>query len=226
MYLQLVDPSLGFHGVQGSKAFPLTQVVVPQVEAGANGRSMEDLSKESPSSYLIDCLLAVAAGTAGSAFAQPSVSWPHASHSVVMAICVSLAVSWVKESGVDRAPQSRGACRCPCAGCAVRELLTSSGDMVFMAWSAHAGTDAPPRPGLGAKDAQMHVLPVPLNLVTGISALRISVPGDLRPREARQAALDTVRVRSPFRIWVLVRRLCAMISHFQAWGNKNLGILL
>ena len=82
MYLQLVDPSLGFHGVQGSKAFPLTQVVVPQVEAGANGRSMEDLSKESPSSYLIDCLLAVAAGTAGSAFAQPSVSWPHASHSV------------------------------------------------------------------------------------------------------------------------------------------------
>ena len=46
-----------------------------------------------------------------------------------------------------------------------------------MAWSAHAGTDAPPRPGLGAKDAQMHVLPVPLNLVTGISALRISVPG-------------------------------------------------
>ena len=35
-----------------------------------------------------------------------------------------------------------------------------------------------------------------------------------------------MRVRSPFRIWVLVRRLCAMISHFQAWGNKNLGILL
>jgi hypothetical protein len=35
------------------------------VEAGANGRSAQDLSKESPASYLVDTLLAVAAGTAG-----------------------------------------------------------------------------------------------------------------------------------------------------------------
>ena len=39
----------------------------------------------------------------------------------------------------------------------------------------------------------MHVLPVPLSLVTGISALRISVPPDLRETEPRQAVLDTVR---------------------------------
>jgi ATP-dependent RNA helicase DOB1 len=42
----------------------------------------------------------------------------------------------------------------------------------------------------------MHVLPVPLSLLTGISALRISVPADLRPDQARRAALDTVRVRT------------------------------
>ena len=65
----------------------------------------------------------------------------------------------------------------------------------MLARSTHAGTDAAPMPGLGAKDAQMHVLPVPLSLLTGISALRISVPADLRPEQARRAALETVRVR-------------------------------
>ena len=42
----------------------------------------------------------------------------------------------------------------------------------------------------------MHVLPVPLSLLTGISAFRISVPADLRPPQPRKDALDTVRVRT------------------------------
>ena len=42
--------------------------------------------------------------------------------------------------------------------------------------------------------AEMHVLPVPLSLVTAISTLRINVPPDLRPSESRKETLDTVRV--------------------------------
>jgi hypothetical protein len=40
----------------------------------------------------------------------------------------------------------------------------------------------------------MHVLPVPLPLVTGVSTLRIAVPADLRAVEPRRATLETVRV--------------------------------
>ncbi len=40
----------------------------------------------------------------------------------------------------------------------------------------------------------MHVLPVPLTLVTAISTLRITVPEDLRPAETRKETLDTVKV--------------------------------
>ena len=43
----------------------------------------------------------------------------------------------------------------------------------------------------------MHVLPVPLSLVTAISTLRINVPPDLRPPEMRKETLDTVRVGAP-----------------------------
>ena len=42
----------------------------------------------------------------------------------------------------------------------------------------------------------MHVLPVPLTLVTAISTLRITVPPDLRSAETRQETLDTVKVGS------------------------------
>ena len=40
----------------------------------------------------------------------------------------------------------------------------------------------------------MHVLPVPLTLVTAISTLRITVPPDLRPAKTRKETLDTVKV--------------------------------
>ena len=40
----------------------------------------------------------------------------------------------------------------------------------------------------------MHVLPVPMSLVTAISTLRITVPPDLRPAQTRKETLDTVKV--------------------------------
>ena len=40
----------------------------------------------------------------------------------------------------------------------------------------------------------MHVLPVPLQLLTGVGSMRINVPEDLRPLENRRAALNTLRV--------------------------------
>ncbi|KAL4421012.1 hypothetical protein ABPG77_008849 [Micractinium sp. CCAP 211/92] len=53
---------------------------------------------------------------------------------------------------------------------------------------------AVPEPAqLGAADAEMQVVPVPLPLVTEISTLRISIPADLRPAESRKAVLLTLR---------------------------------
>ncbi|PKA55378.1 DEAD-box ATP-dependent RNA helicase ISE2, chloroplastic [Apostasia shenzhenica] len=43
-----------------------------------------------------------------------------------------------------------------------------------------------PRPG---ERGEMHVVPVPLPLISGISNIRISLPADLRPSEARQTVL-------------------------------------
>ncbi|KAJ6801777.1 DExH-box ATP-dependent RNA helicase DExH10 [Iris pallida] len=48
----------------------------------------------------------------------------------------------------------------------------------------------PPRPG---EKGEMHVVPVPLPLISGISSIRIAVPSDLRPAEARQTVLLAVQ---------------------------------
>ncbi|XP_027070815.2 DExH-box ATP-dependent RNA helicase DExH10 [Coffea eugenioides] len=48
----------------------------------------------------------------------------------------------------------------------------------------------PPRPG---EKGEMHVVPVQLGLVSTISKIRISIPSDLRPLEARQSTLLAVQ---------------------------------
>uniref|UniRef100_A0ACD6AHF9 Uncharacterized protein n=1 Tax=Avena sativa TaxID=4498 RepID=A0ACD6AHF9_AVESA len=48
----------------------------------------------------------------------------------------------------------------------------------------------PPRPG---EKGEMHVVPVPLPLVSGLSSVRINIPSDLRPPEARQNILFAVQ---------------------------------
>ncbi|OIT01997.1 PREDICTED: DExH-box ATP-dependent RNA helicase DExH10-like [Nicotiana attenuata] len=48
----------------------------------------------------------------------------------------------------------------------------------------------PPRPG---EKGEMHVVPVQLPLISSLSKLRISVPSDLRPLEARQSILLAVQ---------------------------------
>ncbi|KAM0867865.1 hypothetical protein ACQ4PT_041687 [Festuca glaucescens] len=48
----------------------------------------------------------------------------------------------------------------------------------------------PPRPG---EKGEMHVVPVPLPLVSGLSSVRINIPSDLRPPEARQNILSAVQ---------------------------------
>ncbi|EIE19880.1 HUA enhancer 2 [Coccomyxa subellipsoidea C-169] len=50
-----------------------------------------------------------------------------------------------------------------------------------------------PEPAGRGRPGEMNVLPVPLQLLTAISTLRISIPPDLRPIEARKATLATVR---------------------------------
>ncbi len=44
-------------------------------------------------------------------------------------------------------------------------------------------------------NAEMHILPVPMTLLSAISTLRINIPNDLRPPEARRATLLTLKVR-------------------------------
>uniref|UniRef100_A0A1D1YM54 Superkiller viralicidic activity 2-like 2 n=1 Tax=Anthurium amnicola TaxID=1678845 RepID=A0A1D1YM54_9ARAE len=48
----------------------------------------------------------------------------------------------------------------------------------------------PPRPG---EKGEMHVVPVSLPLISAVSSLRIAVPADLRPPEARQSILLAVQ---------------------------------
>lgn len=48
----------------------------------------------------------------------------------------------------------------------------------------------PPRPG---EKGEMHVVPVQLPLIAALSKLRISIPPDLRPVEARQSILLAVQ---------------------------------
>lgn len=48
----------------------------------------------------------------------------------------------------------------------------------------------PPHPG---EKGEMHVVPVPLPLISGLSSIRIAIPSDLRPAEARQNILLAVQ---------------------------------
>ncbi|XP_057955218.1 DExH-box ATP-dependent RNA helicase DExH10 isoform X2 [Malania oleifera] len=48
----------------------------------------------------------------------------------------------------------------------------------------------PPRPG---EKGEMHVVPVQLSLISALSKLRISIPSDLRPLEARQSILLAIQ---------------------------------
>ena len=43
-------------------------------------------------------------------------------------------------------------------------------------------------------NAEMHVLPVPLTLLSAISTLRVSLPSDLRTPEPRRSTLLTLKV--------------------------------
>ena len=61
---------------------------------------------------------------------------------------------------------------------------------------ACAGPASKPAPAQKDGPAEMHVLPVPLTLVTAISTLRITVPPDLRPAQTRKETLDTVKAGS------------------------------
>lgn len=46
-------------------------------------------------------------------------------------------------------------------------------------------------------NAEMHVLPVPLTLLSAISTLRVSLPNDLRQPEPRRSTLLTLKVITP-----------------------------
>ena len=59
----------------------------------------------------------------------------------------------------------------------------------------------------------MQVVPVPLTMLAGMATLRISIPTDLRPPEARKATLLTLRAR-PSTGWGGV---CLVVEFFQAF---------
>ena len=44
-------------------------------------------------------------------------------------------------------------------------------------------------------NAEMVILPVPLTLLSAISSLRVSIPADLRPSDAKRATLLTLKVQ-------------------------------
>ena len=46
------------------------------------------------------------------------------------------------------------------------------------------------------------MLPVPLQLLTGVGSMRINVPEDLRPLENRRAALNTLRVNHAWDLYI------------------------
>lgn len=50
-----------------------------------------------------------------------------------------------------------------------------------------------PRPCPQGEKGEMHVVPVQMSLICGVSSLRVAVPGDLRPAEARQSVLMAVQ---------------------------------
>ncbi|KAJ0673854.1 putative RNA helicase [Helianthus annuus] len=59
--------------------------------------------------------------------------------------------------------------------------------------SSESGSRPRPCPPRSGQKGEMHVVPVQLPLISGLSKLRISVPSDLRPMEARQNILLAVQ---------------------------------
>ncbi|XP_028551245.1 DExH-box ATP-dependent RNA helicase DExH10 isoform X3 [Dendrobium catenatum] len=59
--------------------------------------------------------------------------------------------------------------------------------------SSDNGSRQKPFPPCPGERSEMHVVPVPLHLISGISNIRISFPPDLRPAEARQTVLLAVQ---------------------------------
>ncbi|KAM0828724.1 hypothetical protein ACQ4PT_067356 [Festuca glaucescens] len=55
------------------------------------------------------------------------------------------------------------------------------------------GSRSKPCPPRAGEKGEMHVVPVPLPLVSGLSSVRINIPSDLRPPEARQNILSAVQ---------------------------------
>ncbi|KAG2556192.1 hypothetical protein PVAP13_8NG067600 [Panicum virgatum] len=55
------------------------------------------------------------------------------------------------------------------------------------------GSRSKPCPPRSGEKGEMHVVPVPLPLVSGLSSVRINIPPDLRPPEARQNILFAVQ---------------------------------
>ncbi|GJN28591.1 hypothetical protein PR202_gb16790 [Eleusine coracana subsp. coracana] len=59
--------------------------------------------------------------------------------------------------------------------------------------SSENGSRSKPCPARSGEKGEMHVVPVPLPLVSGLSSVRINIPSDLRPTEARQNILFAVQ---------------------------------
>ena len=59
------------------------------------------------------------------------------------------------------------------------------------------GAAGKPMPLSKDGNAEMHVLPVPLTLLSAISTLRVSLPTDLRQPEPRRSTLLTLKVSAP-----------------------------
>ncbi|KAH9305965.1 hypothetical protein KI387_010369 [Taxus chinensis] len=62
--------------------------------------------------------------------------------------------------------------------------------------SSSVTSDGPrpkPHPALPGQKGEMHVVPVQLPLICSLSALRVAIPQDLRPQEARQSVLMAVQ---------------------------------
>ncbi|KAJ7567122.1 hypothetical protein O6H91_02G132600 [Diphasiastrum complanatum] len=57
----------------------------------------------------------------------------------------------------------------------------------------YEGVRPKPRPCPPGEKGEMHVVPLQMTLICGISALRVAVPADLRPLEARQSVLMAVQ---------------------------------
>lgn len=60
---------------------------------------------------------------------------------------------------------------------------------------SYVPTAGKPMPMSKDGNAEMVILPVPLTLLSAVSTLRVSIPNDLRPPDAKRATLLTLKVR-------------------------------